>query len=134
MRKDDLIRLYALTGLTDDVESFTKSEIVQSIIAARDDVASLPPSSPLGRGGGSSDYSSDDAIVPDEEATPMPNIRRRVTINDVAREAERRPLKSRSLSMGHFNDESSSSSRSRTKRQTSKAIEATTSTSSRRVF
>ncbi|KAJ3916195.1 hypothetical protein F5877DRAFT_47096 [Lentinula edodes] len=125
MRKDDLIRLYALAGLTDDVESFTKSEIVQSIIAARDDVASLPPSSPLGRGGGSSDYSSDDAIVPDEEATPMPNIRRRVTINDVAREAERRPLKSRSLSMGHFNDESSSSSRSRAKRQTSKAIEAT---------
>ncbi|KAJ3906162.1 hypothetical protein F5879DRAFT_947549 [Lentinula edodes] len=132
MRKDDLIRLYALAGLTDDVESFTKSEIVQSIIAARDDVASLPPSSPLGRGGGSSDYSSDDAIVPDEEATPMPNIRRRVTINDVAREAERRPLKSRSLSMGHFNDESSSSSRSRAKRQTSRAIEATSSTSSRR--
>ncbi|KAJ3851325.1 hypothetical protein EV368DRAFT_83648 [Lentinula lateritia] len=106
MRKDDLFRLYALAGLTDDVESFTKSEIVQSIIAARDDVASLPPSSPLGRGGGSSDYSSDDAIAPDEEATPMPNIRRRVTINDIAREAERRPLKSRSRSMGHFNDES----------------------------
>ncbi|KAJ4487679.1 hypothetical protein J3R30DRAFT_3430302 [Lentinula aciculospora] len=131
MRKDNLIRLYALTGLTDDAESFTKSEIVQSIIAARDDVASLPPSSPLGRGGGSSDYSSDDAIVPDEEIAQMPSIRRRVTINEIGREADRRPLKSRSLSMGHLNDGNSSSS-SRARRQTSKSTENNVSSSSRR--
>lgn len=131
MRKDDLVRLYGLAGLTDDAETLTKSDIVEAIISARDDLASLPPSSPLGRG--SSDYSSDDAIVPDEQATPIPNLRRRVTLNEVNREASRRPLKSRSLSMGHLNDDGSSA-RSRSKRQTSnKSSEGASSSGSRQV-
>lgn len=127
MRKDDLTRLYTLAGLTDDTESFTKSDIVEAIIAAREDVASLPPSSPLGRGAGSSDYSSDDAIIPDEEATPMPPtyLRRRVTITDVGAGSSRRPLKSRSLSMGHINDDNASTHSRR--RQTNKTAHGTNS-------
>ncbi|KAJ3839334.1 hypothetical protein F5878DRAFT_679064 [Lentinula raphanica] len=134
MRKDDLIRLYALAGLTDDAESFTKSEIVQSIISAREDVASLPPSSPLGRGAGSSDYSSDDAIVPEEDPTPMPNMRRRVTITDVGRDNNHRPpkLKGRSLSMGHMQETSNSSSRTRKRRQADKFNEDSGGSTSRR--
>ncbi|KAF9077141.1 hypothetical protein BDP27DRAFT_598595 [Rhodocollybia butyracea] len=129
MRKDDLVRLYGLAGLTDDAETLTKSDIVEAIITARDDIASLPPSSPLGRG--SSDYSSDDAIVPDEQATPMPNLRRRVTLNNEI--ASRRPLKSRSLSMGHLNEDSSST-RSRPKRQSNKSSEGASSSGSRQVI
>ncbi|KAF5389955.1 hypothetical protein D9757_003564 [Collybiopsis confluens] len=137
MRKDDLVRLYTLAGLSDDTESFTKSDLVQAIIDARDDLASLPPSSPLGRGGasasGSSDYSSDE---PKEDPTPMANLRRRVTatdVTDVTRESSRnRPLKSRSFSMGHLND-STFSSHSRRKRQASnKSMESSGSRRSSR--
>ncbi|KIK59498.1 hypothetical protein GYMLUDRAFT_201639 [Collybiopsis luxurians FD-317 M1] len=130
MRKDDLVRLYALAGLSDDTESYTKSDLVQAIIAARDDLASLPPSSPLGRGGasvsGSSDYSSDEAVAPDEEPTPMANLRRRVTLNDVGHEDSRtRPLKDRSFSMGHLNDQSSSARTRRKRHASNKSIEGT---------
>lgn len=106
-----MIRLYTLAGLTDDAESFTKSDIVAAIIAAREDLASLPPSSPPGRG--SSDYSSDDAIVPDDDevVTPMPNhLRRRVTVNNVNAASKVRPVnKSRSLSLGNKSSFASSS-------------------------
>lgn len=126
MRKDDLVRLYTLAGLSDDTESFTKSDLVQAIIDARDDLASLPPSSPLGRGGasasGSSDYSSDE---PNEEPTPINTLRRRVTATDVTRENSRtRPLKSRSFSMGHLNDSTSSSNSRRKKQASNKSMES----------
>ena len=58
LRKDELVRLYSTAGLSEDPEHLTKPDLVQAIIAARDDVASVPPSSPSGFT--SSDGSSDD--------------------------------------------------------------------------
>ncbi|KAF9000925.1 hypothetical protein BDZ89DRAFT_1082154 [Hymenopellis radicata] len=110
LRKDELVRLYSLAGLCDDAEQFTKSEIVDAIITARDDVASLPPSSPPGQGN-SSDYSSDDGHFGDTtlEESRHPStrtglsasLRRRATTNDYGG-GRIRPgkLKGRSLSMG----------------------------------
>ena len=70
LRKDELCRLYTTAGLTDDAELLTKHEIVDCIIAARDDLASLPPSSPPGAAdSGSSDYSSDGGNVAGGEET-----------------------------------------------------------------
>lgn len=112
LRKDDLLRLYALAGLSDDAESLTKSEIVDCIVAARDDLASLPPSSPPGRGGDLSDYSSDDGNFAENEAdeeradeTPRGvfSLRRRATTTDVCH-LNGRPSKGRSLSLGQMND------------------------------
>ncbi|KAG5221160.1 transporter [Salix suchowensis] len=106
MRKDELARLYSSAGLLDDAEALTKHEIVDAIVAARDDVAELPPSSPPRGDGDSSDGSSDDGnVAGDEETDSAPRrtstLRRRVTINDVARTSSK-SLQKRSLSMGHF--------------------------------
>ena len=110
LRKTDLIRLYNVAGLPDDPELLTKSEITDAIVAARDDVASLPPSSPPGKGdGASSDYSSDDGNVAGDEETDVGSqltqsgpgsFRRRVTYD--CGKTNGRPIKGRSLSMGHL--------------------------------
>lgn len=110
LRKPDLIRLYNVAGLLDDPELLTKSEITDAIVAARDDVASLPPSSPPGKGdGASSDYSSDEGNVAGDEETDVGcqltqsgpgTLRRRVT-HDWGK-TNARPIKGRSLSMGHL--------------------------------
>ena len=110
LRKHALIRLYGLTGLSDDAELMTKSDIISAIIAARDDFAELPPSSPPGQAdGNSSEYSSGDGDIAEDEQTDVgpdvngsaPNLRRRATIGDVAK-AQGRPFKGRSASMGHL--------------------------------
>lgn len=110
LRKPDLIRLYNVAGLLDDPELLTKFEITDAIVAARDDVASLPPSSPPGKGdGASSDYSSDEGNVAGDEETDVGcqltqsgpgTLRRRVT-HDWGK-TNARPIKGRSLSMGHL--------------------------------
>ncbi|KAF8077686.1 TKL/TKL-ccin protein kinase [Lyophyllum atratum] len=71
LRKRDLIRLYGLAQLSDDAEALTKADIISAIISARDDFASLPPSSPPGRGDGysSAGCSSDDGNVAGDEET-----------------------------------------------------------------
>lgn len=112
LRKDELVRLYVATGLSDDTESLTKPELVDAIISARDDIASLPPSSP-GRGdGNSSGFSSDDGnIAGDEETdvgtkyTAASSLRRRVTVNGASK-LTTRALKTRSLSLGQLNTHS----------------------------
>ncbi|KAF7793233.1 hypothetical protein EIP86_004343 [Pleurotus ostreatoroseus] len=95
LRKDELVRLYAAAGLTEDAELLTKHEIVDCIMAARDDIASLPPSSPPGAGdSGSSDYSSDGGNVAGGEETDFSIrskhiLRRRVTLHDIERPTRR---------------------------------------------
>ncbi|KAI8982825.1 hypothetical protein BD414DRAFT_419360 [Trametes punicea] len=106
LRKDELVRLYEAAGLTEDAELLTKPEIVDCIIAARDDVADLPPSSPGVGDSGSSDYSSDGGNVAGGEETDFSNrfrngLRRRATLNDLGR-ASRRHLPDRCLSMSHI--------------------------------
>lgn len=99
LRKDDLVRLYGLAGLCDDAEHLTKSDIVEALIATRDDMASMPPSSPPG---GSSDYSSDDGHVEDIESPDRPSpqaLRRRATTNGFLQTRPNK-WKGRSLSMG----------------------------------
>ncbi|KII89063.1 hypothetical protein PLICRDRAFT_40703 [Plicaturopsis crispa FD-325 SS-3] len=100
LRKDELVRLYTFAGLTRDAESLTKPEIVQAIVAARDDFASLPPSSPPGAP--ASEYSSE-GDVDELPETPVGAhmLRRRATINDIGR-ADGRPVKNRSVSMGNI--------------------------------
>lgn len=99
LRKDDLVRLYAAAGLTEDAELLTKPEIVDCIVDSRDDIASLPPSSPPEAGSsGSSDYSSDGGNVAGGEETDIGNrfrngLARRNTIHDLGRR-NRRPLPS----------------------------------------
>ncbi|RPD66599.1 hypothetical protein L226DRAFT_567007 [Lentinus tigrinus ALCF2SS1-7] len=105
LRKDELVRLYQHAGLTEDAELLTKPEIVDCIIAARDDVADLPPSSP-GVASGSSDYSSDGGNVAGGEETDFGNrfrngLKRRATLHDLGR-ASRKHLPDRSLSMSHI--------------------------------
>jgi mitogen-activated protein kinase kinase kinase 13 len=109
LRKDELVRLYVAAGLSDDTESVTKPQLADAIISARDDVASLPPSSPPGRGdGNSSDFSSDDGnIAGDEETdtgakyTEASSLRRRVTVTGMS-QITTRALKTRSLSLGQL--------------------------------
>jgi mitogen-activated protein kinase kinase kinase 13 len=112
LRKEELVRLYAEAGLSEDPESLTKPEIVNAIIEARDDTAELPPSSPPGRGdGNSSDYSSEDGNVAGDEETDIgaryqaraSTLRRRVTVHDLGPVSNHLP-KGRSLSMGHLQD------------------------------
>ena len=97
LRKDELVRLYAAAGLTDDAELLTKNEIVDHIMAARDDLASLPPSSPPGAGdSGSSDYSSDGGNVAGGEETDFgtrfrQGLNRRATLHEIGR-PKRRPI------------------------------------------
>lgn len=109
-RKDELIRLYTAAGLSDDVHHLTKLELAEAIIAVRDDIASLPPSSPPGRDLNSSDYSSDDGNAAGGEETDIgryrapQGLRRRATVNLVhTNQANSRPLKTRSLSLGQIN-------------------------------
>ncbi|KAG1756367.1 uncharacterized protein EDB91DRAFT_1092276 [Suillus paluster] len=103
-RKDELLQLYTAAGLSDDVHSLTKSELAEAIIAARDDIVSLPPSSP---GRDASDCSSDDGNAAGDEETDFgakyrvpPGLRRRATVNLAANP---RFLKTRSLSLGDIN-------------------------------
>ena len=99
LRKDELVRLYAAAGLTEDAELLTKPEIVDCIVTSRDDIASLPPSSPPEAGSsGSSDYSSDGGNVAGGEETDIGSrfrngLSRRNTIHDLGRRS-RRPLAS----------------------------------------
>lgn len=108
MRKDELVRLYTLAGLTDDAESFTKSDIIDCIVAVRDEVNSLPPSSPPGRG---SDCSSDEGQDADsEEDDTLPDLssrarlgnplRRRATTTNVSSSGSRPSKQGRSYSLG----------------------------------
>jgi hypothetical protein len=106
------VRLYALTGLSDDAELLTKSQIVDAIVSARDDLADLPPSSPPGQGDGNSSdyYSSDDGNVAGGEETDAsrsgrppayPGLRRRSTLGEETK-SRSTFLKGRSMSMGHL--------------------------------
>jgi hypothetical protein len=110
--KKKLVELYALTGLTEFVDSLKKSEIVDAIINARDDVPLAPPSSPGRTECASSEYlSSDDGnAAGDETDTPdSPDARhpggqliRRATMHDVSKLTPRpRNTKGRSASMGN---------------------------------
>lgn len=105
LRKCDLIRLYSLSGLSDDAESMNKSDIISAMVSARDDIADLPPSSPLGPA--SSEYSSDEGNVAGDEETDAgvsmdrangSNLRRRATVGDVTKMCAK-PVKGRSTSM-----------------------------------
>lgn len=111
LRKNDLVRLYDLAGLTENADTLTKFDIIEAIVNARDDVVSVPPSSPLGRAdGASSEYSSDDGNVAGDEETDFAGlhrsphgspIRRRVTLNDLGKSTTR-TVKARNMSMGHL--------------------------------
>ncbi|GBE81813.1 hypothetical protein SCP_0401860 [Sparassis crispa] len=106
MRKEELVRLYIAAGLTEDAELLTKHEIVDCIVAARDDVAELPPSSPGIGDSNSSDYSSDGGNVAGGEETDFGGkfrngLRRRATVQDLGRSA-RSTAASRSLSLGQL--------------------------------
>ncbi|KAH9928514.1 uncharacterized protein BXZ73DRAFT_48314 [Epithele typhae] len=107
LRKDELVRLYGAAGLADDPDVLTKSDIVEAILAARDDVADLPPSSPGTHDSGSSDYSSDGGNVAGGEETDIArrfrngNLHRRATVNELGRPV-RKHMPDRSLSLGHL--------------------------------
>ncbi|KAG1761708.1 hypothetical protein EDD22DRAFT_895203 [Suillus occidentalis] len=107
-RKDELLRLYTAAGLSDDAHNLTKLELAEAIIAVRDDIVSLPPSSPPGRD--ASDCSSDEGNAAGGEETDAgsryrvpPGLRRRATVHLATNEANSRFLKTRSLSLGHIN-------------------------------
>lgn len=114
LRKDELVRLFNAAGLAEDTNNLTKPEIVEAIIAARDDFVSLPPSSPPGAiDDNSSEYSSDGGNIagdesleraePDLRALATNNaLRRRVTVGELGR-APSRFGKGRSLSLGFLN-------------------------------
>ena len=102
LRKDELVRLYTAAGLPDDAELLTKNEIVDCIVAARDDVVSLPPSSPGPADSASSDYSSDGGNVAGGEETDFgvgfPNgLKRSVTLQGLPRAPRRRVDRALSL-------------------------------------
>lgn len=111
LKKCRLQELHQSAGLSDDPESLTKQEIVDAIIAARDDLAELPPSSPYGAdGANSSGYSSDDGNIAGGEETdagsrrrPNPGgLRRHVTVHDVGHgRPVPSPQQDRSFSLGH---------------------------------
>lgn len=100
-----------MIGLTENADTLTKSDIIDAIVNARDDFASVPPSSPPGRAdGASSEYSSDDGNVAGDEETDFADLRRgphgnltrrRVTLNDLGKSTTR-PVKARNLSMGNL--------------------------------
>jgi hypothetical protein len=101
-----------LVGLTENADTLTKSDIIDAIVNARDDFASVPPSSPLGRAdGASSEYSSDDGNIAGGEETDFADprrgphgiqMRRRVTLNDLGKTTTRQPVKTRNASMGNL--------------------------------
>ena len=104
MRKDELVHLYNAAGLPDSAETFTKQEIVDAIVATRDDCLPVPPSSPPGASTG---YSSDDGNIAGDEENDIPpqyipnGLRRRATVNFPSRINEK-PWKGRSLSMSNL--------------------------------
>lgn len=107
-RKDELLQLYTAAGLSDDAHNLTKLELAEAIIAVRDDIVSLPPSSPPGRD--ASDCSSDEGNAAGGEETDAgtgyrvpPGLRRRATVHLATNQANSRFLKTRSLSLGHIN-------------------------------
>ncbi|KAI0672755.1 hypothetical protein C8Q78DRAFT_1021226 [Trametes maxima] len=121
LRKEELVRLYEAAGLTEDAELLTKPEIVDCIVAARDDVADLPPSSPGVADSGSSDYSSDGGNVAGGEETDFGQrarngMRRRATLHDLGR-ASRRHMPDRCLSMGNIQHQVGDTSPSQGKRK-----------------
>ncbi|KAH9833041.1 uncharacterized protein C8Q71DRAFT_878937, partial [Rhodofomes roseus] len=118
LRKDELVRLYTAAGLSDDAELLTKPEIVDCIIAARDDVAELPPSSPpTAIDSGSSDYSSDGGNVAGGEETDFTGrtrhgLRRRATMADLSHSSRARPS-DRCLSLGQIDPDAYAAKRSK---------------------
>lgn len=107
-RKDELLQLYTAAGLSDDPHNLTKLELAEAIIAVRDDIVSLPPSSPPGRD--ASDCSSDEGNAAGGEETDAgtgyrvpPGLRRRATVHLATNQTNSRFLKTRSLSLGHIN-------------------------------
>ncbi|KAF8163572.1 hypothetical protein B0H34DRAFT_328730 [Crassisporium funariophilum] len=131
IRKSDLLRLYDLAGLSENTASLNKAQLIDAIINARDDFATLPPSSPPRGDGGSSDYSSDDGNVAGGEETdfagpgrglPGSPLRRRVTLHDMVKPSTR-PLKGRSLSMGHLLGNGQPNTALLPKRKTSARVE-----------
>lgn len=106
MRKDELVRLYIGAGLSEDAELLTKPEIVTCILAARDEVAELPPSSPGVADSASSDYSSDGGNVAGGEETDFGGrfkngLRRRATVGDLGRPLRNGTVE-RCLSLGQL--------------------------------
>ncbi|KZT27299.1 hypothetical protein NEOLEDRAFT_1130828 [Neolentinus lepideus HHB14362 ss-1] len=110
LRKDELVHLYNAAGLSGDPETLTKPEIVDAIIAVREDVAELPPTSPpLAAADNSSECSSDDGNFAAGEETDISSrygtrangLRRRVTVHNLS-EKMSKALKGRSLSLGQL--------------------------------
>ena len=106
--KPDLMRLYHVAGLPDDPELLTKHELAEAIILARDEVVSVPPSSPSRGDGATTDESSDEGNVAGGEETDAGSshkpavttpLRRRVTLDDVTKTS--RPQAARSFSLGN---------------------------------
>lgn len=103
--------MYDLADLTENADTLTKSDIIDAIVNARDDFASVPPSSPLGRAdGASSEYSSDDGNIAGDEETDFAGprrgphgspLKRRVTLNDLGKPTTR-TAKARNISMGNL--------------------------------
>ncbi|KAJ7074184.1 hypothetical protein C8F01DRAFT_1242455 [Mycena amicta] len=86
-----------------------KPEIIDSLVAAREELSDLPPSSPRGVSSDEPDNDPNDDDDDDEVHTPLPalrsrftnGLRRRATVNETSALTSR-PSKSRSLSMGHL--------------------------------
>jgi len=128
LRKDALVCLYTTAGLTppSSFESLTKPEIVDAIIAARednddlDDSVELPPSSPRAGSECSSegDVDDDGNVAGGEETdasvggakrmkTGASPLKRRATVNELGRgSGVARPMKGRSVSMSQFGESS----------------------------
>ena len=110
LRKDALVRLYTYAGLSDDFDALTKHDLAEAIVAARDDIADLPPSSPSGCT--SSDGSSDDGNFGGGEETDVNHrfrpaatngLRRRVTVHNITAQPTRRA--GRTISLGQLDKE-----------------------------
>ncbi|KAL5490185.1 hypothetical protein ACEPAI_5018 [Sanghuangporus weigelae] len=103
LRKDELVHLYSLSGLTASAEELTKSDIINSIISARTDDEEVPPSSPPGKT--EDGYSSDDGHDGGgEETDAVRPLRRRSTVQEISRTVKRTAIAlGRSLSLGQSN-------------------------------
>ncbi|KAL5533245.1 hypothetical protein ACEPAF_5021 [Sanghuangporus sanghuang] len=103
LRKDELVRLYSLGGLTASAEELTKSDIINFIISARTDDEEVPPSSPPGKT--EDGYSSDDGHDGGgEETDAVRPLRRRSTVQEISRTVKRTAIAlRRSLSLGQSN-------------------------------
>lgn len=136
LRKDELVYLYTTAGLIppSSFESLTKPEIVDAIIAARDDneagdedLVELPPSSPRagsecsseGEGPEEDEEEDGDGNVAGGEETDVSTagsrrtrvgasqLKRRATVNELGRGGGlARPVKGRSLSVGQLGESS----------------------------